>query len=286
MSGRRRGRQVLLVLVMTAAALIAVRVIRRGPRRIVTETAPRPPAGGVADADDASAAATDAGPAFVEDGRRYRMRRWSFPLDRWEMTIEDAGMTTALDVVLERVEGTGAHVGLVVNGGFFDPDGKPVGLALSRGALISKLKPNLSGGVLASDGAHAELFPVEGFALGALDGGVFALQCRPRLVVDAGANVKSDDGKRAERSALCVRDGGRTVDVVVVRGSEDGEIAGPSLFALASELASAGCEAALNLDGGPSTGVAWREGQEAAAPIRLLAPRAPVRHVVAFRARE
>jgi len=64
-----------------------------------------------------------------------------------------------------------------------------------------------------------------------------------------------------------------------VRGSEDGESPGPSLFALAGYLARAGCESALNLDGGPSTGVAWRED----GGVRLLPPRAPVRHAVVIR---
>src|SRR5204863_43036 len=79
----------------------------------------------------------------------------------------------------------------------------------------------------------------EAFSLA--DGGSFAIQCRPRLVVNGAANVKSDDTKRAERSALCTRDGGRTVDVVIVRGSDDGESPGPSLFALSRQLVAMGC---------------------------------------------
>jgi uncharacterized protein YigE (DUF2233 family) len=183
-------------------------------------------------------------------------------------------MTTALDTVLTRTSAS-----FVVNGGFFDPDGKPVGLVVSEGAVVSKLARSLSGGVLTSDGAHVELFPAEGFSLP--DGGIFAIQCRPRLVVERTPNVKSDDGKRAERTALCTRDAGRTLDVVIVRGSDDGESPGPSLFALARHLADVGCESALNLDGGPSTGAAWREANE----VKLLAPRGPVRHVLAFRER-
>jgi hypothetical protein len=42
-------------------------------------------------------------------------------------------------------------------------------------------------------------------------------------------------------------------------------------------LVSRGCEGALNLDGGPSTGVAWREGGK----IHALAPRGPLRHAIA-----
>ena len=228
------------------------------------------PAGGVATADDVDAAAEG---AIIEDARRYPVRAWSFDLARHDLRIEDAAMTTALDAILTR---TGAE--LVVNGGFFDPEGRPVGLAISDGVILSKLA-GLSGGVLTYDGSRARLFSAEDYAAG--DGSRFAIQCRPRLVVDRQVNVKSDDGKRAERTALCTREGGRTVDVVIVRGSDDGESPGPSLLALARHLTSAGCESALNLDGGPSSGVAWREGEA----VRLLAPRGPVRHVVVFRER-
>jgi uncharacterized protein YigE (DUF2233 family) len=271
---RKLGRVAFFGVVVAAA--FALMVSARRPRRSLGLS--RTPAGGAAQAEDAIAALSfeeaGAGTAIVEDARRYAVRIWSFALERYELRIEDAGMTTALDSVLTR---TGAD--LVVNGGFFDPEGKPVGLAVSDGAVLSRLGKSLSGGVLTSDGLHAELFAAEGFVLP--DGGTFAIQCRPRLVVQRSANVKSDDGKRAERTALCTRAAGRIVDVVVVRGSDDGESPGPSLFALAHHLAAAGCESALNLDGGPSTGVAWREGEQ----VKLLAPRGPVRHVIAFHER-
>ena len=273
---RRLGRAAFFATIVFGA-LALVLVARRGPRRAAGGLS-RTPTGGAALAEDARATwASEGGvvaAAIVEDARRYEVRGWSFDLERYQLRIEDAGMTTALDAVLAR---TGAE--LVVNGGFFDPEGKPVGLAVSDGAVLSRLARKGSGGVLTSDGTRAELFPAEDFVLP--DGGTFAIQCRPRLVVDRQANVKSDDGKRAERTALCTRDEGRTVDVIIVRGSDDGESPGPSLFALAQHLADAGCEAALNLDGGPSTGVAWRDGEA----VKLVAPRGPVRHVVAFHAR-
>ncbi|MBX3228529.1 MAG: phosphodiester glycosidase family protein [Labilithrix sp.] len=263
MRKRSRARVVLfvaIVLGVLAAFVLSKRAVRR------PSSAERSAAGGAAeDQDDPS--------AIVEDARRYEVRTWSFPLARFELRIEDAAMTTALDGVLERAEGE-----LAVNGGFFGPDGKPVGLAVSNGAVLSRLSKQMSGGVLTVDDDEAHLFAAETFDVPD-SGAHFAVQCRPRLVVDGVANVKSDDGKRAERSALCVRDGGRVVDVVIVRGSHDGEIPGPSLFALAKHLAGAGCESALNLDGGPSTGVAWRED----GGVKLLAPRSPVRHAIILR---
>jgi len=270
MKRRKLLRVALFGAIVAAALALSLALVPRRERRAPALS--RTPAGGAAQVDDVRD--SSAGASIVEDARRYDVRVWSFGLDRYELRIEDAAMTTALDKVLTR---SGAE--LVVNGGFFDPDGKPVGLVVSGGAVLSRLRTNLSGGVFTSNGSRAELFASEGFSLP--DGATFAVQCRPRLVVDGSANVKGDDGKRAERTALCARDGGRTVDVVIVRGSDDGESRGPSLFAFARYLADSGCEAALNLDGGPSTGVAWREGED----VKLLAPRGQVRHVIAFHER-
>jgi uncharacterized protein YigE (DUF2233 family) len=274
-SPRKKNRvmRAAIFVAIVAAALALVMVARRP--RVPRVVGSHIPTGGAA-ASTTVDAIDGGGSALIEDARRYAVRVWSFPLDRYDVRVEDAAMSTALDRVLKETQSD-----FVVNGGFFDPSGNPVGLVISDGVVLSKLGRNLSGGVLTltptNDGLHAELFAAETFAIP--DGGRFAIQCRPRLVVDHAPNVKSDDGKRAERTALCARDGGSTLDVVIVRGSDDGESAGPSLFALAKHLSEIGCEAALNLDGGPSTGAAWREGEA----VRLLAPRGPVRHVIAFR---
>jgi hypothetical protein len=52
---------------------------------------------------------------------------------------------------------------------------------------------------------------------------------------------------------------------------------GPTLALLADMLVSRGCEGALNLDGGPSMGVAWRQ----AGQVRALSPCGPLRHAIA-----
>ena len=51
---------------------------------------------------------------------------------------------------------------------------------------------------------------------------------------------------------------------------------GPTLFELATSLAGDGCEEALNLDGGPSTG--WASDIDGVRAFR--SPRAPVRNGV------
>ncbi|AKU98132.1 hypothetical protein AKJ09_04796 [Labilithrix luteola] len=216
---------------------------------------------------------SDAGNELVEDGRTYAVSTFSFALENYDVRIEDAGMSTAFDAILER---TGAD--LVVNAGFFDTAARPLGYAVSEGAVLSKHVKNLSGGVVTIDGDVARLWDAETYEPN--EGTHFAIQCRPRLVVDRAPNVRRDDGKRSERTALCLRDGGRTVDVVLVRGGPT-EATGPSLYALGRFLAQRGCEDALNLDGGPSTGVAYREGDE----VKLVPPRGGVRQVLVFKRR-
>lgn len=262
---RRRGRIALFIVIIAGAFFLFL----FGRRLVHRPSTSKDNAAGGSNESDAG---PDDPAALVEDHRRYVVKTWSFPLARYELTIEDTSMTTALDATLAR-----ADAELVVNGGFFGPDHKPVGLAMSNGVVLSRLSKQMSGGVLTFDGERAQLFPAETYETP--DGGLFAIQCKPRLVVDRAPNVRTDDGKRAERTALCLRDDGEVIDVVVVRRSEDGESPGPSLFALARYLHRSGCESALNLDGGPSTGVAWRED----GGVQLLPPRAPVRHVVAFR---
>lgn len=281
-----RRRAAFLALLGAALVLAAAAVGAGGKRRGggAARVLPPAPAGGAAsgasgasDPSDASEGdgADDAGDdtSIVEDARRYEVKTWSFSLERFTMHVEDVGMTTELGDVLRRT-----NAELVVNGGFFDPNGKALGLAISDGVPLSRLSKAMSGGVLTTDGERARLWESETFTLP--EATRFAIQCKPRLVVDGAPNVRRDDGRRSERTALCVRDGGRTVDVVVVR-DEAGDLGGPSLFALGRFLARRGCESALNLDGGPSTGVAWRDE----GGVRALAPRGGVRHAVVFRKR-
>lgn len=163
------------------------------------------------------------------------------------------------------------HASLVLNAGFFDPAFAPEGLVVSEGVVRSAHVERLSGGVVTVEHARASLLPTEGFVLG--PGTDFAIQCRPRLVVDGAVNIASETGRRAARTALCLRDGGATLDVVIAPASDG---AGPTLLELAVALAADGCEGALNLDGGPSTGAAWWSTDGAHA----IEPFGPVRQAI------
>lgn len=196
----------------------------------------------------------------------YEVLAFRVDLHRAKLTIADLAMSIALEGVLSRTGGS-----LAVNGGFFTPDTRPEGLAVSEGRELSEKNPLLGGGVLTVAHGHGQLFAVEDYA--APDGLDFAIQCRPRLVVGGVQHVKKDDGREAERTALCLRDGS-TLEVVIAHGEVPGH--GPTLSAWSGLLTARGCQDALNLDGGPSTGAAWREG----GTIKGVPPRAGIRHAI------
>jgi len=198
----------------------------------------------------------------------FRLLVFDVPLAGAQLRVRDVGMSRDLAHVLAE---SGAS--LVVNGGFFDPAERPEGLVISAGATLSPRSDTLGGGVVALVDGRASLAAAEGFV--AAPRTDFAIQARPRLVVDGKSGIARDDGRAAERTAICVREQGRALEVIVARGEAPGR--GPTLALLADMLVSRGCEGALNLDGGPSTGVAWREHGE----VRGLAPRGPVRHAIA-----
>ena len=205
----------------------------------------------------------------VSDDEAFRLLVFPVHLAGARFRVVDLGMTRDLERVLRE---TGAS--FVVNGGFFDPAERPEGLVVSEGVVLSPRSDTLGGGVVAVTAGRAVLAPAEGFV--PPPGVDFAIQARPRLVVDAGSIIARDDGRAAERTALCLRDQGRQIEVIVARGEAAGR--GPTLALLADMLVSRGCEGALNLDGGPSTGVAWRQDGE----VRVLPPRGPLRHAIAI----
>jgi hypothetical protein len=215
---------------------------------------------------------TDARVAVTAVGETFLLYRWSFDMAHTSFAIVDLGMRGSL------VEALGPLGRVAINAGFFDPDGRPIGLAVSEGSGLSKFSRTMSGGVFFAVDGVAQVQATEDFDPGTrVD---VAVQCRPRLVVGGRPNVRSDDGQRAARTALCVRDGGKTVDVLVAEPSPGTR--GPSLFALSQYLsAEHRCEDALNLDGGPSTGAAFREG-DAASP-KVLPPHGPLRYALVVR---
>lgn len=231
-----------------------------------------PPPAPVARGDAGSGDAIDPELTTIEGEDSFRLLVFTVFLERARARVIDVAMRRELSPFAEELDAT-----FVVNGGYFDPKHEPDGLVISEGRELAKLRPSMGGGVLRIAAGRASIEATETFAIDAapID---LAIQSKPRLVVKSARNVRGDGGPEAERTAVCVRERGRVLEIVVARGEKAGS--GPTLGLFADMLASRGCEDALNLDGGPSTGIAWRSKSERS--IVELQPRAGIRHAVAF----
>ncbi len=135
-----------------------------------------------------------------------------------------------------------------VNGGFFNEQGAPLGLRIAGGRERAPLRPKADWGVLVLDEARARIVHTRELAgpdaLGRPRG---AIQVGPRLVV-AGRPLQLKP-QVARRTAVALERSGDALTLVVVDQPIDAN-------ELADRLASAGFDAALLLDGGPSTQLA------------------------------
>jgi len=140
----------------------------------------------------------------------------------------------------------------VVNGGYFEADYRPSTWLIAEGVELSPKADTGKGGVLAVDRTRSYV--------GAFDGLKFApdllVQSFPLIVEpDFKSGIHSDDGRRAARTIACVVS--CTLHFIVIAAPRGD---GPTLFEAVGLLRQGppdgfGCSVALNLDGGPSTGV-------------------------------
>jgi hypothetical protein len=163
----------------------------------------------------------------------------------------------------------------VVNGGYFEADFRPSTWLKNAGIELSPRSDTSKGGVLALGEKAVYLGP---FA---------ALSFEPRLAVqsfplvveqDGRAGIHSDDGQRAARTVACLV--GDILHLIVISAPRGD---GPTLFESSALMRKAapggfGCRVALNLDGGPSSGV-WFAPQVTA---RQRAPLANVGYAIAI----
>ncbi len=158
------------------------------------------------------------------------------------------------------------RLSMAVNGGFFDRDFSASGLLLTGGTKLAEPRRGGGSGILTVHDSRAELYARDDVLPPNLD---FAVQCGPRLIErDGSVGIHRNDEKRAARTVACIRDAGRTLDLLIVFTPElPGD--GPTLFELSRRLSTplvagddSGCGSALNLDGGPSTGMIVRAAPE------------------------
>ena len=140
----------------------------------------------------------------------------------------------------------------VVNGGYFAADFRPTTWVVDESVELAPRADTSKGGVLALGSAGIYLGPVAGLAFKP----VLAVQSFP-LVVEAEGKpgIYRDDGRRAARTVACLV--GDTLQLILISAPRGD---GPTLFEAAQLLREPrplgfGCRRALNLDGGPSSGV-------------------------------
>ena len=143
-----------------------------------------------------------------------------------------------------------------VNGGYFDPADKPVGLVISGGKLIAPLRQaRLLSGVMAVSAGRLQLFRTAEYS--SKRKANEALQCGPFLV-DRGLPVSGLNDTRFARRTFVLTSGPDRAAV--------GICSGVTLAGLAKVLATPGAapdlkvQRALNLDGGSSSAF-WFAGE-------------------------
>ena len=140
----------------------------------------------------------------------------------------------------------------IVNGGYFEADFRPSTWLKRAGVELSPKTDTSKGGVLAVGNTGMYLGPFAGLGFDP----ELAVQSFPLIVeADGKPGIHTDDGRRAARTVAClVKSSLHFVVIAAPRGD------GPTLFESATLLREPaprgfGCRVALNLDGGPSTGV-------------------------------
>jgi len=179
---------------------------------------------------------------------------------------------------------------LAVNAGYFEANGAPTGLLAREDVAYGVAGRRGGTGVLVVRERRATLVPFTA-AFELRGPAELAVQAGPRLVeADGRPGIRTDDGQRAPRTVLCLGEGGRRIDLVLVWRASN-PLEGPGLFALSRALSKPllapdprRCEQALNLDGGPSTGLVLRRDLRARDAVRHL-PLGPVPWALAVRPR-
>ena len=166
---------------------------------------------------------------------------------------------------------------LAINAGYFDAAFEPLGLlridGVDRGTLLRQ--PPLSGLVLIDARGTLTLVPRDDPSLVSA---ASAFQAGPFLIDPGGAiGIARSDGPSAERTVIATTD--RDVVVIVTSPVTLRDLA--ECLHDCRAIADGPIDSALNLDGGPSTGFAFRE----AGTVTASAPRGLIRSALFFAAR-
>lgn len=218
--------------------------------------------------------------AFGDDGRRLTAHLAFFDSRAYRLEVVDLGASAEAAVV--RMENAAGHTSCVagVNGGFFHPDYRPLGLMISGGQRTGRLETTkLLSGVVYSDDRGVHVVRRATFrdhpGIGAL------LQTGPYLV-ERGRAVRGLSDARPARRTFIATDWRRHW----VIGATTSRV---TLAELADALATPGAltswpvDRGINLDGGSSTGFFVAAGD--AQPAVTLRPLKRVRNLLCIRPR-
>ena len=208
------------------------------------------------------------------DAGDVHLEMFRFDLDRYDAEVvvggrgrterAGIGLTGARQTAAEVLHGAGAAAGTgagqvvaVVNGGFFDGNGRSLGLRMTHGVAAVPLRGNVDWGVLSVAARRARIVHSRDFVV---EPGIqAAIQDGPRIVIDG--VVPRLKPQVARRTAVAIDGDGKKLTLVIADDAVDAAILG-------SRLAALGFRWALLLDGGPSTQIAVGIGPPAPAAHR------------------
>jgi uncharacterized protein YigE (DUF2233 family) len=219
----------------------------------------QPPAGRSTTAAVWSALEPGAERASIDDGA-VRLELFRFDLERFDAEVVVAARARPIhariwlagpghtaDELLHDARKGG--VVAAVNGGFFDENGRSLGLRLTHGDVAVPLRGKVDWGVFYVAGRRAHIVHSREFVPG--PGIDAALQVGPRVLVDGA--VPRLKPQVARRTAVALDREGRSLTLVIAARPIDAT-------SLGNRLAALGFHSALLFDGGPSTQIATAVG--------------------------
>lgn len=176
-------------------------------------------------------------------------------------------------VDLEETIGRGNFLA-AVNGGYFDPDYKPIGLLIVDGTIVAPLqKARLLSGVLSASAKKVQISRVAEFSMAQKPD--TAVECGP-MVVDLGKPVRGLESTRAARRTFAAVGAG---DKAALGFCSDVTLADLSNILASISIPDFKIQRALNLDGGSSSAFWFKRANGSAFSID---EQKPVRDFVAI----
>ena len=153
-----------------------------------------------------------------------------------------------------------------VNGGYFDPEYRPIGLRIVDGKMITPLqKARLLSGVLSAAGKKIQILRVSEFSLSQKPD--TAVECGP-MIVDLGKSVRGLESTKSARRTFAAVGG----DKAVLGFCSDVTLADLSNILPIVSIPEFKIQRALNLDGGSSSAFWFKRASGNAFSISELKP--------------